>query len=367
MSSTTEAAGKADFSALRYAQCWEDADVLLEGLAIQPGDVCLSIASAGDNALAMLACSPARVIAVDLSFAQIAATHLRVAAYQELEHRELVEFLGYRPCADRTGLYRRLSGRLEPGVRAYWDAHPTALAAGAANCGKFENYFRIFRTRVLPFVHAERNVLALLAPRSRAERGVFYRDRWNSWRWRTVFRLFFSRFVMGRLGRDPAFFDYVEGSVADRVLRRAEHALVELDPAENSYLQRILRGEHARELPFALRAENFDAIRRNIARLETFHGSIEAYLDAHPTLRFDRYNLSDIFEYMSEDNFAALLRRLVDAGRPGARLLYWNMLAPRSRPPSMAAQLVPLEELAQRLHAKDKAFFYSRLVIEQVA
>jgi S-adenosylmethionine-diacylglycerol 3-amino-3-carboxypropyl transferase len=61
------------------------------------------------------------------------------------------------------------------------------------------------------------------------------------------------------------------------------------------------------------------------------------------------------------------LRRLVDAGRPGARLLYWNMLAPRSRPPSMAAQLVPLEDLAQRLHAKDKAFFYSRLVIEQVA
>jgi S-adenosylmethionine-diacylglycerol 3-amino-3-carboxypropyl transferase len=367
MIASTEAASKADFSLLRYAQCWEDADVLLEGLAIQPGDVCLSIASAGDNALAMLARSPARVIAVDLSFAQIAAVRLRIAAYQELEHQELLEFLGYRPCADRAAFYRRLTGRLEPDVRAYWDAHPDAIAAGAANCGKFDDYFRLFRTRVLPLVHAQRTVRELLAPRSRDQRVLFYRNRWNSWRWRALFRLFFSRFVMGRLGRDPAFFDYVDGSVAERILRRAEHALVELDPSANSYRQRILCGEHAHELPFALRAENFEAIRRNITRLETYHGSIEACLDAEPAVRFDRFNLSDIFEYMSEENYAALLGRLASASNPGARLLYWNMLAPRSRPASMAAQLVPLDELAQTLHAKDNAFFYSRLLIEQVA
>jgi S-adenosylmethionine:diacylglycerol 3-amino-3-carboxypropyl transferase len=43
---------------IRYAQCWEDADVLLEALDIQPGQSCLSIASAGDNTLAMLAKNP---------------------------------------------------------------------------------------------------------------------------------------------------------------------------------------------------------------------------------------------------------------------------------------------------------------------
>ena len=51
----SEVEDRADFSHIRYAQVWEDADILLEGLNIQPGDVCLSIASAGDNALAMLA------------------------------------------------------------------------------------------------------------------------------------------------------------------------------------------------------------------------------------------------------------------------------------------------------------------------
>ena len=63
---STEIAKHADFSAIRYAQCWEDADVLLDGLAIRPGDTCVGIASAGDNCLAMLTRDPARVVAVDL-------------------------------------------------------------------------------------------------------------------------------------------------------------------------------------------------------------------------------------------------------------------------------------------------------------
>jgi S-adenosylmethionine-diacylglycerol 3-amino-3-carboxypropyl transferase len=68
----TEIAGKASFEKIRYAQCWEDADILLEGLDIQEGDVCLGIGSAGDNCLSMLTRNPAKVIAVDMNPAQLA-------------------------------------------------------------------------------------------------------------------------------------------------------------------------------------------------------------------------------------------------------------------------------------------------------
>jgi S-adenosylmethionine-diacylglycerol 3-amino-3-carboxypropyl transferase len=61
-----------------------------------------------------------------------------------------------------------------------------------------------------------------------------------------------------------------------------------------------------------------------------------------------------------------LLAKLVNCARPGARLAYWNMLAPRTRPKSMAAKLRPRTELAERLHREDKAFFYSRFVLEEV-
>jgi S-adenosylmethionine-diacylglycerol 3-amino-3-carboxypropyl transferase len=42
------------------------------------------------------------------------------------------------------------------------------------------------------------------------------------------------------------------------------------------------------------------------------------------------------------------------------------MLAPRRRPESMAGELKPLNDLAKRLHLRDKAFFYSAFVLEEV-
>ncbi len=360
-----EVAGKADFSAVRYAQCWEDADVLLEGLAIRPGDVCLSIASAGDNTLALLTHDPSRVIALDLSPAQLACLSLRMAAYRELSHPELLEMIGSSESKRRESLYRRCRPLLDANARAFWDNKPDDIRAGFGGCGKFERYFALFRRRVLPLVHRGRAVEMLLRGGTREERQDFYRRVWDTCGWRLLFRVFFSRTLMGLLGRDPSFFAYVEGDVAGRILQRTRHALTELDPAENPYLQWILTGRHVTALPLALRPEHFETIRAGLDRIEPRRQPVEDFL-AGDAGRIDRANLSDIFEYMSEPAYHGLLDALVRAARPGARLAYWNMLAPRSRPESMASRLLPLTDLSARLHARDKAFFYSRFVVEEV-
>jgi S-adenosylmethionine-diacylglycerol 3-amino-3-carboxypropyl transferase len=362
----SEAARHADFSLVRYAQCWEDADILLAGLAIRPGDTCLAIASAGDNALAMLAAGAGRVIALDLNPAQLACLELRVAAYRQLSHPELVELIGSRPSLRRNELYRSCRPLLSKACRDFWDAQPAAVAAGIGGAGKFERYFALFRQRVLPLVHSRATVLALLTGGDAAVRENFYQKKWDTWRWRILFQVFFSRFVMGRMGRDPSFFRYVEGSVAQRILTRTRHALTALDPADNPYLQWILTGHHTTALPYALRPENFEAIRANLHRLEWRCQPLEAFLDEEGAQAIDRYNLSDIFEYMSEENYHHLLEKLHRAGRPGGRLAYWNMLAPRSRPHSMMDRLRPLQSEAEGLFAQDKAFFYSAFVIEEI-
>ena len=123
-------ADEADFSRIRYAQCWEDADVLLEGLRIRPGAVCVSIASAGDNSLSLLAEDPARVVAVDLNPAQLACLELRVAAYRKLQHGELLELLGARPSTRRAEWYAACREGLSAPVRAFWDERPEDVAAG---------------------------------------------------------------------------------------------------------------------------------------------------------------------------------------------------------------------------------------------
>jgi len=363
---SSEAAARADFSLIRYGQCWEDADVLLEGLAVRDGDSCLSIASAGDNTLALLTARPARVVAVDLSPAQLACLELRVAAFRELRHEELLELLGSRPSTRRGELYGRCRRHLSAEALRCWDARPDEISAGAAGAGKFERYFALFRQSVLPWIHPRSRVADLLRPKPTAERERFYRCEWDTWRWRLLFRVFFSRFVMGRAGRDPTFFRFVEGSVSQRILARTRHALTALEPAENPYLRWILTGCHGVALPLALRPESFDPIRDGIDRLEWHCVSLEDYLDAAPEGSFDRFNLSDVFEYVSPEASSSLLERLARAARPGGRLAYWNMLVPRSRPPELAERLRPQERLAADLHLRDKAFFYSRFVLEEV-
>ena len=362
----SEIASKTDFSEIRYAQCWEDADILLKALDIQSGHICLSIASAGDNALAMLSQGAARVIALDLNPAQLACLELRVAAYRALSHPELLELIGSRPSNRRAELYQRCRIHLSTAACLFWDLRPPAIAQGIGCAGKFERFLALFRKQILPLIHSSKSVAQLLEGGTASDRQRYYSQHWNSWRWQLLFRCFFSRTLMGWLGRDPRFFDYVEGSVADRILARTQYALTTLNPAENPYLQWILTGSHPTVLPYALRPENFDAIRANLHRLEWHSQSLETYLNAHPTLLIDRFNLSDIFEYMSTENYHQLLRRLAQASWDGARLAYWNMLVPRSRPHHMADFIRPLRSLAQNLYQVDKAFFYRDFIVEEV-
>jgi len=361
----SEASERADFSGIRYAQCWEDSDVLLAALEPRPGKRCLSIASAGDNTLALLSRNPESVLALDLSPAQLACLELRVAAYRVLQHRELLALIGSLESDERPHLYQACREHLSAEARAFWDERPDLIAAGVGSVGKFEHYFALFRNRVLPFVHSRGRVQELLRTKPAEERRLFYDKKWNNLRWRTMFAIFFSRKLMGLLGRDPEFFRYVEGSVSEKILQRTEYALAELDPAQNPYVQWILTGRHNGALPTALREENFEAIRSNLDRLQWRRGSLEESLGGDA--KFDCFNLSDIFEYMSPSSYEQLLRLIVQSARRGARLAYWNMLAPRRRPESMAGELRPLPELSAKLFARDQAFFYSAFVVEEVA
>ncbi|MDL2303992.1 BtaA family protein [Bacteroides sp. OttesenSCG-928-D19] len=371
---------RAKFDLIRYSQVWEDADLLVEALDIQADARVLSIASAGDNAFALLAQNPVSVDAVDLSFAQIACCELRKAMYRELTHKEHLIFGGVVANEkdlmtgkgdqmvgemDRVSVFRKLS--LPPDVCDYWEEHITHIEKGFMTQGKFERYFRLFRKRVLPLVHTQRKIDALMTPKSADERYAFYDQVWNNRRWRMMFNVFFSRFVMGRLGRDKAFFKFVEGSVADRILSRTKYALTESDPSRNPYLHFILYGTYPSVLPYALREENYDKIRNNLDKI-TFHKtSVEAFV-ADFNGKINAFNLSDIFEYMTQEGMDTLYESMLQKAAAGARFAYWNMLAPRRCSHVLCEKygVETNEEQNNLFLLKDKAFFYSKFYLDKV-
>jgi S-adenosylmethionine-diacylglycerol 3-amino-3-carboxypropyl transferase len=349
---------------IRYAQVWEDADVLAEALDVGPGDRVLSICSAGDNAIALLADDPASVVAVDLNPAQIACLALRVAAFRTLGHGEILELVGSRDSGRRAALYRRCRPALAADVRRVWDARPDVIAAGVGTGGTFERYFRLFRRRILPLAHSRaRNERLLAGAPTLDERRLWYDTHWDTWRWRLLFRVATSRAVLGR-ARYPTAFSQVEGSAADRLLARVREAVTATDPALNPYLRWILTGTHDDALPRYLRAEHFEAIRSRLDRLSWRLAPLDHAL-AEADAPFTQFNLSDVFEYLPPDQADALFARVAEAGAPGARLAHWSVLADR-RPGSGLDGLVRLDALADRLHAADKAPFYTAFHVHEV-
>ena len=356
-------ADRARFDLVRYSNVWEDADVLCEALApAAAGGRLLSIASAGDNALALLTLDPAEVVAIDLSAAQIACLEARVAAFRRLDDADLLGFLGVTECGRRAALWSDLRRDVSAPSAGFWDARPAEIGGGIIHAGRFERYLRLFVTRALPFVHGRATREALIEPRDEQARAEFYERRWNTWRWRLMFRLFFSRLVMGRLGRDPAFFDQVEGAVGPRILARTRHALTALPTHDNPYLVYIMTGNFApHALPRYLRPEHRGAIRARLDRLRVVRGAAQ-----EAPGRFQGMNLSDIFEYMPAAEFERVYRALVDRAEPGARIAYWNMLAPRECPAGERARVRPLSVLSASLLSRDRAWFYRAFHVDEV-
>jgi S-adenosylmethionine-diacylglycerol 3-amino-3-carboxypropyl transferase len=138
---------------------------------------------------------------------------------------------------------------------------------------------------------------------------------------------------------------------------------VELDPSLNPYLAWILTGRHGEALPLALRREHFATIRSRLDRIEIVRRPLEQV--AEPGLQVNGWNLSDVFEYMTPAEHERAYQRLLEATRLGGRLVYWNMMVPRSAPAACAARVRAHGSEAATLHGRDRAFFYRALMIEE--
>ncbi len=362
---------RSSFDFVRYANCWEDASILVKALDIGPGKKYVSVASAGDNSLALLTLNPSRVVAVDLNSAQIASTELRKVTIQKLDYTTFLWFLGYTSESSETDqkkrfeIYRELRELCTPATRTFWDERSSQIESGIIYHGKFERYFFIFRNVILPLVHEKKTVRELLKEKDFNSRRTFYCRKWNSFRWWLLFRLFFGRYLLGMIGRDPEFFRYVDGNVAERILQRTRYALTMLPTHNNPYLHFILKGTFGSILPFYAREENFIKIKENIGAFDLFNGKIEGLLETHAD-SFDGYNLSDIFEYMDKALFKQIVKRIVAKTRSGSRLVYWNMLVPRDAAMLFPDRVRKVQPLTGDLFKRDQAFFYQAFNVDEI-
>jgi S-adenosylmethionine-diacylglycerol 3-amino-3-carboxypropyl transferase len=358
------------FTRIIYSQVWEDPEIAIEGLRLGPDDDLVSLTSSGDNVMAMSLRRPRSITAIDFSAAQNALFRLKLAALRTLTWAEYVSFLGARPSFNRVSVYRdRLRKELPDDARAYFDSQEPVLAKGVIHAGRFQRYLSMFRDFILPVVHGRAVVEEMMTIDDRATRERYYREVWDNRRWRALFQVFFSKAVMARLGRDPAFFKYVDKSQIGTIfLDRFRRAVIDHSPRDNHFLQYGLLGRYPdlERGPIYLRESNFEKLRQSTADVKIVRSDLESYLATLAPGSVSKLYLSDLFEWVSSEHHETMLRSIARVTRKGGRLVYWNLLVPRERPASLTGLIDTHDEEATALYARDQAFVYGNFHVESI-
>ncbi len=291
---------------IHYCNCHEDANFVMKNIANSPKKI-LSIASALDNSLALLLLDPQEVVAIDSNPTQIYLCELKKCAIKYLEYEEYLIFLGIKQ-GDPLEYYGRIKNRLSGQARSYFDGRLFLISEVLiVNCGRFEYYFSIFKNKILPLVHSKKKVLQFMNCVNLQEQRRFYDKKFNNLRFKLIFKLFFSKAVMKKLGRDKEYFKHNEGSLSAMLKERFENCIYNNLNSENPYLQYVVLNKFER-MPLYLEKENFALIKERIDAIKI--KKIEFCDQIKSGEKYDLAYLSDIFEYMSQEQTDALCKDL---------------------------------------------------------
>jgi len=355
---------KVNFDFIRYANCWEDADVLLKGLALDKNSKVMSIASAGDNCFALLSEDAEMVIAVDISKVQLFLVELKKVAIKNFDRKEYLEFSGFSESANRLEYFNIIKSQLSIECLFYWNHHTEEIKSGIIHNGKFEKYFQLFKKDFLHKVHSQDIVDELFRNKTEDEQRTFHDSTWHNEEWKTMYKFFFGEQMMGSHGRDPEFLKYVSGSVSDIILAQEVAHLRTKKAQQNYFLYYILNNRFDEKyLPHYVRKGNYERVKGNIDRLILHEGLLDSALEKYDDC--SHFNLSDIFEYMDMELFKNVAQGIINKSSSQAKIAYWNLMIPRHISDIFPTKINYLENLSEELTAVDNGYFYRSFIVDQ--
>lgn len=344
-----------DFTFIRYANCWEDSNNLLK--CLESNKKILSICSAGDNTISLLLNKPKKIVAFDINKTEIYLLKLKMAAFKKLSYEEILILLGIKK-GDAFLQFQKLKKILDKECYTYFLEHKKLFKKGIIHSGKFEKYFQMFRKYIIPLFTTKKKIYLLATASNLAEQKNIYDQYINNKRLNFIFKIFFGFRVMGKYGRDKSFYDHVPNKEksAYEIKERFDQGITRILNKTNPYITYVLLNKYTDEaLPVYLRKENYDTIKENINKIEIVTGSL---LDIKEN--FDYFNLSDIFEYMSEDDFYKNINHVDSISNKNSKIVYYNMQNKRY---IKNKKFVLNTKLSEKIYKENQSYFYRDFLV----
>jgi len=155
--------------------------------------------------------------------------------------------------------------------------------------------------------------------------------------------------------------------VSDEYLRRLESNLYNIPITENFFLHYCLTGSFKKSLPPYLQRKNYEFLRKNkTLNLSITRSDILTHLKSVPGNSYTKFNLSDIFEALSNQEINTLWEETIRIAKKGAIIVYWDNLLPRPVPSRFSDIVISKGQLERKLSLTNRVFFYGNLHIYEV-
>lgn len=353
---------------INYSQCWEDPLSLTTALSISPDDTVLSITSGGDNTLAILLKKPKRLISIDFNKTQNYLLELKITASKILDYQKFLEFLGVKKSHERLDLFKKIKNSLSTESKLWWETRPFLIKRGVIHVGRFERFLNSFQRLLLPLIHSRNTIAKFLDITDLNEQKIFYKNSWDTKRWRFLFKIFSSQPILKIFARQRGAFRYTNApSVGNIYFERFKNNFQTIPIKDNYFMHYCLKGHYnLTSLPPYLGEQGYSFIRNNQLPLDIITIGILNYLKSIPDNYFSKFNLSDIFEFLSEEENNNLWSEIVRTAKCDATIVYWNNLVSRSYPNYLSRNIFDDREIAGRLNKVDRAFFYGSFHINKI-
>jgi S-adenosylmethionine-diacylglycerol 3-amino-3-carboxypropyl transferase len=332
-----------------------------------PGGRVLSIASAGDIALSLLALGAEQVTAVDIAPGQIALGALKQTAVLALSPPDAVRLLGFQPATrrEREAWLALVIPRLPAEWQPFWLQHRTVALRGAIWGGRSERYLGVIRRYTAPFLR--RGFLRLSrAATAEAQARIFEESIGRPWL-RAVFRTAFHPAVYGGRGVNQRSLQYQSDvPLGERYYSRFRDLCTRTLASENHYFQLFTLGRVLSPdvVPAYLTPDGSAAMRAHASSLEFRVASILDTIAAAPPGRFNRFHLSNVPDWLPPDQFHQLMRLIAErAGRP-ARVVWRGLHRDLRLGGELEREVHEQPEEGKRLQEADRFPFYAIHVAE---
>ncbi|MFO1033338.1 MAG: DUF3419 family protein [Hyphomicrobiales bacterium] len=363
------------FNGLVYPQIWEDPDVDMRAMALEPHHHVVAISSGGCNVLSYLTANPAKITAVDLSPAHVALVKLKIAGLQHFpDWQTFYKFFGEARARDNIADYAEyLRENIEPEVRRYWEKR---MPNGRRRLSHFTR--NIYRKGLLGRFIGTGHALAKLGGANLRnitfcetladQRAYFEREieplfRKRSIRWLTGYRA-----SLFGLGIPPSQYEALsEGKPMVEVLRqRLERLACDFPLSENYFAWQAFNRSYAPgasgPLPPYLQKQHFETLRKRADRVRMLHASLTDTIAAMPAGSAHRFVLLDAQDWMNDEQLNALWSAITRASAPCARVIFRTAgeqtILPGRVKDAVLGKWSYLEQLSAELGRQDRSSIY---------